>query len=150
MQGERGERRERRTFNAADWDTYQLQVGREQGIQVKDVVGAIANELGLNKDFIGAIKLAPEHTYVQLPKKMTAEVAAQLKKLRIRQNEVKAVVVDGEVLREHRVTVVVTTVVLTVVSVITVVIAITVMVVSALIVSLASNHNQPHLMIAKI
>ncbi|MGR5116756.1 DEAD/DEAH box helicase [Photobacterium damselae] len=100
--GERGERRERRTFNAADWDTYQLQVGREQGIQVKDVVGAIANELGLNKDFIGAIKLAPEHTYVQLPKKMTAEVAAQLKKLRIRQNEVKAVVVDGEVLREHR------------------------------------------------
>lgn len=33
---------------------------------------------------------------------MTAEVAAQLKKLRIRQNDVKAVVVEGEVLREHR------------------------------------------------
>lgn len=97
-----GERRERRVYNNADWDTYQLQVGREQGVQVKDIVGAIANELGLNKEFIGAIKLAPEHTYVQLPKKMTAEVTAQLKKLRIRQNEVKAVVVEGEVLREHR------------------------------------------------
>lgn len=84
--GERGDRRERgerRTYNNADWDTYQLQVGREQGVQVKDIVGAIANELGLSKEFIGAIKLAPEHTYVQLPKKMTAEVAAQLKKLRI-------------------------------------------------------------------
>ena len=97
-----GERGERRTFNNADWDTYQLQVGREQGVQVKDIVGAIANELGLSKEFIGAIKLAPSHTFVQLPKKMTAEVAAQLKKLRIRQNDVKAVVVEGEVLREHR------------------------------------------------
>ena len=97
-----GERGERRTFNSADWDTYQLQVGREQGVQVKDIVGAIANELGLSKEFIGAIKLAPSHTFVQLPKKMTAEVAEQLKKLRIRQNDVKAVVVEGEVLREHR------------------------------------------------
>jgi ATP-dependent RNA helicase DeaD len=100
--GERGERRERRTYDNAEWDTYQLQVGREQGVQVKDIVGAIANELGLSKEFIGAIKLAPAHTFVQLPKKMTAEVAAQLKKLRIRQNDVKAVVVEGEVLREHR------------------------------------------------
>ncbi|PQJ62709.1 DEAD/DEAH box helicase [Photobacterium angustum] len=107
--GERGDRRERggergerRSYNNADWDTYQLQVGREQGVQVKDIVGAIANELGLSKEFIGAIKLAPTHTFVQLPKKMTAEVAAQLKKLRIRQNDVKAVVVEGEVLREHR------------------------------------------------
>ena len=97
-----GERGERRTFNNADWDTYQLQVGREQGVQVKDIVGAIANELGLSKEFIGAIKLAPSHTFVQLPKKMTAEVTAQLKKLRIRQNDVQAVVVEGEVLREHR------------------------------------------------
>ena len=47
--GERGERRERRNYNNADWDTYQLQVGREQGVQVKDIVGAIANELGLSK-----------------------------------------------------------------------------------------------------
>ncbi len=100
--GDRRDRGERRSFNSADWDTYQLQVGREQGVQVKDIVGAIANELGLSKEFIGAIKLAPTHTFVQLPKKMTAEVAAQLKKLRIRQNEVKAVVVEGEVLREHR------------------------------------------------
>lgn len=100
--GDRRERGERRSYNNADWDTYQLQVGREQGVQVKDIVGAIANELGLSKEFIGAIKLAPTHTFVQLPKKMTAEVAAQLKKLRIRQNDVKAVVVEGEVLREHR------------------------------------------------
>ena len=101
--GDRPERSsERRSFGNVDWDTYQLQVGREQGVQVKDIVGAIANELGLSKEFIGAIKLAPEHTYVQLPKTMTPEVKSQLQKLRIRQNDVKAVVVEGEVLREHR------------------------------------------------
>lgn len=101
--GERGgERGERRSYNDADFDTYQLQVGREQGVQVKDIVGALANELGFTKGSIGAIKLAPEHTFVQLPKKMTAEIAAQLKKLRIRQNEVKAVVVEGVDLSRER------------------------------------------------
>ncbi|MGF1764275.1 DEAD/DEAH box helicase [Aliivibrio kagoshimensis] len=97
------ERGERRTYNDADFDTYQLAVGREQGVQVKDIVGALANELGFTKGAIGAIKLAPGHTYVQLPKKMSAEVAKQLKALRIRQNETKAVVVEGvDLSRENR------------------------------------------------
>ncbi|RXJ74626.1 ATP-dependent RNA helicase [Veronia nyctiphanis] len=87
----------RTRYNAADWDTYQLQVGREQGIQVKDIVGAIANELGLEKQFIGSIKLAPGHTYVQLPKKMPKEVLGQLRKLRIRQKPTDAQLVEGHV-----------------------------------------------------
>ncbi|MGR6859719.1 DEAD/DEAH box helicase [Aliivibrio salmonicida] len=93
--GDRPERGERRQYNNDDFDTYQLEVGRDQGVQVKDIVGALANELGFTKGAIGAIKLAPGHTYVQLPKKMSADVASKLKQLRIRQNEVKAVVVEG-------------------------------------------------------
>lgn len=88
----RGERR-----NPADWDIYQLQVGREQGVQVKDIVGAIANELGLDKQFIGSIKLASSHTYVQLPKTMTQELLGQLKQLRIRQKATDAQLVEGHV-----------------------------------------------------
>ncbi|MCV5959265.1 DbpA RNA binding domain-containing protein, partial [Escherichia coli] len=83
-----------RSFNNQDWDTYQLQVGREQGVQVKDIVGALANELGLGKGSIGAIKLAQGHTFVQLPKAMTSEAASKLSKLRIRQQDVGAVVCD--------------------------------------------------------
>ncbi|OEE62950.1 ATP-dependent RNA helicase [Enterovibrio norvegicus FF-33] len=95
---ERGaDRGERRSYNAADWDTYQLQVGRDQGVQVKDIVGAIANELGLEKQFIGSIKLATGHTYVQLPKKMPNEIMAQLKQLRIRQKATDAQLVEGHV-----------------------------------------------------
>ncbi|USD66880.1 DEAD/DEAH box helicase [Vibrio sp. SCSIO 43136] len=88
--------------NKQDWDTYQLQVGREQGVQVKDIVGALANELGLVKGSIGAIKLAQGETYVQLPKAMSSETANKLSKLRIRQKEVGAVVCDFDDFREPR------------------------------------------------
>ncbi len=106
----RRERREdrdngRRDFgdrNNADWETYQLQVGRDQGVQVKDIVGALANELGLTKGSIGAIKLAQGHTFVQLPKTMSSEVTGKLRKLRIRQKEVGAVVCDFDDFRESR------------------------------------------------
>ncbi|MGC9552863.1 DbpA RNA binding domain-containing protein, partial [Vibrio metoecus] len=85
-----------------DWDTYQLQVGRDQGVQVKDIVGALANELGLTKGSIGAIKLAQGHTFVQLPKAMSSDVSSKLRKLRIRQKEVGAVVCDFDDFRESR------------------------------------------------
>ena len=91
-----------RNFNNQDWDTYQLQVGREQGVQVKDIVGALANELGLGKGSIGAIKLAQGHTFVQLPKAMTSDAANKLSKLRIRQQDVGAVVCDFDDFREAR------------------------------------------------
>ncbi|WGY44916.1 MULTISPECIES: DEAD/DEAH box helicase [unclassified Vibrio] len=100
--GDRGERGGRREFANTEWDTYQLQVGRDQGVQVKDIVGALANELGLTKGSIGAIKLAQGHTFVQLPKSMTSEVSSKLRKLRIRQKEVGAVVCDFDDFRESR------------------------------------------------
>ncbi|MEL7293397.1 MAG: DEAD/DEAH box helicase [Pseudomonadota bacterium] len=100
--GRDGRREGGRSFNNQDWDTYQLQVGREQGVQVKDIVGALANELGLTKGSIGAIKLAQGETYVQLPKAMSSETAGKLRKLRIRQKQVDAVVCDFDDFREPR------------------------------------------------
>ncbi|MGT8838856.1 ATP-dependent RNA helicase [Vibrio cholerae] len=102
-----GDRPARREFCGRDqenhdWDTYQLQVGRDQGVQVKDIVGALANELGLTKGSIGAIKLAQGHTFVQLPKAMSNDVSSKLRKLRIRQKEVGAVVCDFDDFRESR------------------------------------------------
>ncbi|MGL4192172.1 MAG: DEAD/DEAH box helicase [Vibrio sp.] len=102
-----GDRPARREFGGRDqenhdWHTYQLQVGRDQGVQVKDIVGALANELGLTKGSIGAIKLAQGHTFVQLPKSMSSDVTNKLRKLRIRQKEVGAVVCDFDDFRESR------------------------------------------------
>ncbi|WP_367989561.1 DEAD/DEAH box helicase [Vibrio sp. NTOU-M3] len=101
-EGGRDGRGRDRNFSNQDWDTYQLQVGREQGVQVKDIVGALANELGLTKGSIGAIKLAQGETYVQLPKAMSSETAGKLRKLRIRQKQVDAVVCDFNDFREPR------------------------------------------------
>lgn len=98
----RGEGRSFGNNTAQDWDTYQLQVGRDQGVQVKDIVGALANELGLTKGSIGAIKLAQGHTFVQLPKAMNTDTASKLRKLRIRQKDVGAVVCDFDDFRESR------------------------------------------------
>ncbi len=95
--GDRERGGDSRQNNPALWDTYQLQVGREQGVQVKDIVGAIANELGLEKQSIGSIKLASAHTYVQLPKKMPKEILQQLRQLRIRQKATDAQLVEGHV-----------------------------------------------------
>ncbi|KIE22643.1 RNA helicase [Vibrio sinaloensis] len=100
--GRDGRREGGRNFDNQDWDTYQFQVGREQGVQVKDIVGALANELGLTKGSIGAIKLAQGETYVQLPKAMSSDTAGKLRKLRIRQKQVDAVVCDFNDFREPR------------------------------------------------
>jgi ATP-dependent RNA helicase DeaD len=98
-----GRRGERGGYNQnQEWDTYQLQVGREQGVQVKDIVGALANEVGLGKGSIGAIKLDQGHTFVQLPKALGSQAAGKLRKLRIRQQDVGAVVCDFNDFREPR------------------------------------------------
>ncbi|KEY90918.1 cold-shock protein [Candidatus Photodesmus blepharus] len=97
-----GNRDFRRNLHSKNWDTYQFQVGRDQGVQVKDIVGALANELGLTKGAIGAIKLAQGQSYVQLPKAMNFEITGKLRKLRIRQKEVYAVVCDFNGFRDSR------------------------------------------------
>ena len=55
-------------------DTYRIEVGRDHGVQVKNIVGAIANEADISSKFIGDIRLFNEHSTVQLPKDMPADV----------------------------------------------------------------------------
>ncbi|MFI3246514.1 MAG: DEAD/DEAH box helicase [Ferrimonas sp.] len=89
--GERGERSERgpRRQNI-DFDTFRLEVGREHGTQVKDIVGAIANELALDSGLIGQIRLHDAHTLVQLPKDLATDLVAKLKKVNVRNRPLEA------------------------------------------------------------
>jgi ATP-dependent RNA helicase DeaD len=70
--------------NDIDWKTYRLAVGRDHGVQVKDIVGAIANEASIDSGNIGAIRLFDGHSTVQLPSGMPKEVFNQLSNARIR------------------------------------------------------------------
>ncbi|TMO64534.1 DEAD/DEAH box helicase [Pseudoalteromonas aurantia] len=76
--GERRERPERergpRNSSQGPMDTYRIEVGRDHGVQVKNIVGAIANEADISSKFIGDIRLFNEHSTVQLPQNMPSDV----------------------------------------------------------------------------
>ncbi len=68
---------------------YRLGVGRRDDVQVKDVVGAIANEAEIDSEYIGRIQLFDDFTVVDLPEGMPKEVLQHLQKVRIRQREIR-------------------------------------------------------------
>ena len=59
-------------------ETYRIDVGRSHGVQVKNIVGAIANEADISSRFIGDIKLSDDHSTIELPKGMPAETLKHL------------------------------------------------------------------------
>lgn len=65
---------------AADIERYRVEVGRNHSVQPGNIVGAIANEAGLDAKFIGRIDIFDDHSTVDLPKGMPKEVLKQLKK----------------------------------------------------------------------
>ena len=63
---------------------YRIDVGRDHGVQVKDIVGAIANEAGIESRFIGRIGLYDESSTIELPAGMPKEAENALKRVRVR------------------------------------------------------------------
>ncbi|GGI80167.1 DEAD/DEAH box helicase [Shewanella gelidii] len=92
---ERGERRRRGTptsIGKADalkdnpdlkMRRYVIEVGRDNGVGVGNIVGAIANEANIESRFIGQIQLFDQITSVDLPAGMPKDVLAHLKKVRV-------------------------------------------------------------------
>ncbi len=78
------EDRRQRTPPTGDMVRYRIDVGREHGVQVKDIVGAIANEAGIESRFIGRIALYEESSTIELPAGMPSEAANALKRTRVR------------------------------------------------------------------
>ena len=59
---------------------YRISVGHEHSVQPKNIVGAIANEAGLNAEHIGRIKIHDAFSTVDLPAGMPEDILQQLKK----------------------------------------------------------------------
>ena len=74
----------RRAAPTGDMVRYRIDVGRDHGVQVKDIVGAIANEAGIESRFIGRIGLYDESSTVELPAGMPKEAENALKRTRVR------------------------------------------------------------------
>src|SRR6185437_9493759 len=65
-------------------DTYRIEVGHAQGVQPGNIVGAIANEAGLDGRYIGHIDIRGDHSFVDLPAGMPEDTFDSLQAVRVR------------------------------------------------------------------
>ncbi|HCB1500316.1 ATP-dependent RNA helicase CsdA [Klebsiella oxytoca] len=79
--GEDRPKRERR--EVGDMELYRIEVGRDDGVEVRHIVGAIANEGDISSRYIGNIKLFGTHSTIELPKGMPGEVLQHFTRTRI-------------------------------------------------------------------
>ncbi|TLY22572.1 MAG: ATP-dependent helicase, partial [Nitrospirae bacterium] len=62
--------------------------GKEAGIRPGDLVGAIANEAGLNSNVIGAVEVMDRFSLVEVPEVLTREIIETLSRTRIKGQKV--------------------------------------------------------------
>ncbi|MDC9720332.1 MAG: DEAD/DEAH box helicase [Gammaproteobacteria bacterium] len=65
-------------------ERFRIAVGHDHQVKPGDIVGAIANEADLSSAYIGRINLFEDHSTVDLPAGMPAEMLQLLKKVRVR------------------------------------------------------------------
>ena len=75
--------------------TYRIEVGRNDEVSPKNIVGAIANEADIDAQYIGHIKLHDNHSTVDLPEGMPKELFDHLYKVRVCQKALKISVDNG-------------------------------------------------------
>ncbi|WP_241520764.1 DEAD/DEAH box helicase [Steroidobacter cummioxidans] len=66
-----------------DVETYRIEVGHAHGVKPGNIVGAIANEVGLEGRHIGRVLIRDDHSFVDLPAGMPKDVFHQLQKVRV-------------------------------------------------------------------
>ena len=89
-------RREKRSEDGPPMETFRIEVGHAQGVLPGNIVGAIANEAGLDGKFIGHIDIREDHSFVDLPEGMPKEIFRELKKVKIRGAELRITRVDSK------------------------------------------------------
>lgn len=74
---------------------YRLDVGRVHGVKPGNIVGAIANEAGLESKMITGLKIHDEHSTVRLPKDLSREVMQDLVKAWVCGRQLKLTLVSA-------------------------------------------------------
>ncbi|TFW17812.1 DEAD/DEAH box helicase [Massilia arenosa] len=84
LRGDRPEREARPRgprVDAEGMETFRIEVGHAHGVKPGNIVGAIANETGLDAKFIGRIEIEYDHSFLSLPADMPPDVMQHLKKV---------------------------------------------------------------------
>lgn len=64
-------------------ETYRVEIGRRHGVAAGHIVGAIANEGGIESRYIGRITIHHDHSTVDLPAGMPDQVLRKLRAARV-------------------------------------------------------------------
>ena len=75
--------------------TYRIEVGHEHGVKPGNIIGAIANEAGLESQFIGRLSIRDNYSLIDLPDGMPQEVFQHLKKVWVNQQQLRISEWDG-------------------------------------------------------
>src|SRR6185437_3176845 len=71
------------------FQTYRVEVGKVHGVQPGNIVGAIANEAGVDSKNIGRIDIRDDHSLIDLPDGMPEEIFRQLKKVWVKKQQLR-------------------------------------------------------------
>ena len=86
---QRPHRDERPRAAEKGFQTYRVEVGKVHGVQPGNIVGAIANEAGVDSKNIGRIDIRDDHSLIDLPDGMPEEIFRQLKKVWVKKQQLR-------------------------------------------------------------
>jgi len=78
-----GARKPRAKSAAGLMETFRIEVGSVHGIKPGNIVGAIANESGIEGVHIGRVDIREDHSFVDLPEGMPKQIFKDLQKVRV-------------------------------------------------------------------
>jgi ATP-dependent RNA helicase DeaD len=86
-----------------DWPVARLEIGagRKDGVRPGDLVGALANETGLEGWAIGAITIGDHSSSVEVPAEVANDIVAVLRKVALRGKKVTVTATPGRVVKKR-------------------------------------------------
>ena len=81
--GDKPARSSRRSGADIEMELFRIEVGHAHGVKPGNIVGAIANETGIDGDHIARIKIEENYSTVELPAGMPKDLIEELKKIRV-------------------------------------------------------------------
>lgn len=86
-----GRRKGRREYGAAaeGMNRYRISVGHRDGVKPGNIVGAVANEAGIDGDFIGPIRIYDSYSTIDLPSDMPQDVFETLQNVQVSGRELR-------------------------------------------------------------
>lgn len=79
-----GEARPLKAHPDIPMERFRIAVGQQHGVQAREIVGAVANEAGIEGEFIGMISIQQDYSTIDLPEGMPKAILKHLRKTRIK------------------------------------------------------------------